>query len=241
MRLESWKGTERIVLGGGLIASRIGELSMGRASIMLKGGGVDVELCSIRNHPDEAGLIGSVQLAPPGSWPATTRSWRSTSAARTCAVGVVELRAGKRGDVAEADVWKREHWRHFDDKPTRDEAIERIGGMLAKLIERATKEKMKLAPFVGIGCPGLIDEPAPSSRAARTCPAIGRAKASTYRSAARAAPADRRPRIVIQMHNDAVVQGLERGAEHGGRAALGRDDDRHRAGQRRDSPIGTND
>src|SRR5690242_14549109 len=35
LRLPSWKGTGRIVLGGGLIASRIGELAMGRASIML--------------------------------------------------------------------------------------------------------------------------------------------------------------------------------------------------------------
>ena len=47
----SWKDTERIVLGGGLIASRIGELSMGRASILLTAAAVDVELCSIRIIP----------------------------------------------------------------------------------------------------------------------------------------------------------------------------------------------
>ena len=64
MRLASWKDTERIVLGGGLIASRIGELAMGRASLILTGAGIAVELSPIQNHPDEAGLIGSVQLAP---------------------------------------------------------------------------------------------------------------------------------------------------------------------------------
>ena len=66
LRLPTWKDTERIVLGGGLIASRIGELAMGRASLLLTGAGVGVELAAIQNHPDEAGLIGAVQLAP--SW-----------------------------------------------------------------------------------------------------------------------------------------------------------------------------
>ena len=65
LRLKSWKGTERIVLGGGLIASRIGELSMGRASILLRTARASISsCCSIENHPDEAGLIGAVQLAP---------------------------------------------------------------------------------------------------------------------------------------------------------------------------------
>ena len=48
MRLASWKDTERIVLGGGLIASRIGELAMGRASILLTGAGIAVELSAHR-------------------------------------------------------------------------------------------------------------------------------------------------------------------------------------------------
>ena len=87
MRLESWKGTERIVLGGGLIASRIGELSMGRASILLRAAGVDVELCSIKR--------------PPGSWPATTRSWRPISAAPTC--GSVSSSSG----LASTAMWPR--------------------------------------------------------------------------------------------------------------------------------------
>ena len=49
LRVPSWKGTERIVIGGGLIASRIGELAMGRASIILKGENVGVELRAITN------------------------------------------------------------------------------------------------------------------------------------------------------------------------------------------------
>ena len=41
---SSRKATERIVIGGGLIASRIGEPAMGRASIMLAAEGVNIQL-----------------------------------------------------------------------------------------------------------------------------------------------------------------------------------------------------
>jgi predicted NBD/HSP70 family sugar kinase len=209
MRLESWKGTERIVLGGGLIASHIGALSMGRASILLKTAGVDVELCAIGNHPDEAGLIGSVQLAPAWILAGHDAILAIDIGGTNVRVGVVELNAGKRGDVADADVWKREHWRHFDDKPTRDEAIERIAAMLMKLIERAAKEKMKLAPFVGIGCPGLIDEHGTILKGGQNLP--GNWEGEGFHLPA--ALLGHLPRIdgndiVIQMHNDAVVQGL---------------------------------
>ena len=67
LRLKSWRGTERIVIGGGLRGSRVGELAIGRASVLMKGeAGPDVELRPIRHHPDEAGLIGAAHLAP--SW-----------------------------------------------------------------------------------------------------------------------------------------------------------------------------
>jgi hypothetical protein len=66
LRLKEWRETRTIVVGGGLRASRIGELAIGRAAILLKGDGHDLELKPIRHHPDEAGLIGCAQLVP--SW-----------------------------------------------------------------------------------------------------------------------------------------------------------------------------
>src|SRR3954452_4990137 len=65
LRLKCWKDTERIVVGGGLRQSRIGELAIGRAAVILKANGNEVELKPIRHDPDHAGLIGSVQLVPP--------------------------------------------------------------------------------------------------------------------------------------------------------------------------------
>jgi predicted NBD/HSP70 family sugar kinase len=209
MRLPAWKGTERIVLGGGLIASRIGELAMGRASIILTGEGAGVELRPITNHPDEAGLIGAVQLAPSWIMAGHDAILAVDIGGTNARAGVVELNAGKGGSVSDADVWKRQHWRHLDDKPERDEAIARIASMLEKLIDRATDEKLKLAPFIGIGCPGLIDGRGSILKGGQNLP--GNWEGKDFNLAA--ALAAKLPRInghevVIQIHNDAVVQGL---------------------------------
>ena len=227
LRLSTWKDTERIVIGGGLIASRIGELAMGRASIILRGEGMAVELRSITNHPDEAGLIGAVQLAPSWIMAGHDAILAVDIGGTNARAGVVELNAGKGGSVEEADVWKRQHWRHLDDKPTRDDAVERIAGMLEKLVDRATEEKLKLAPFIGIGCPGLIDERGAILKGGQNLPGNWEGKDFNLAAALMA----KLPRVgghdvVIQIHNDAVVQGLSevpnmKDVEHWGVMTIG--------------------
>src|SRR5262245_43984823 len=64
LRLKAWRDTECIVVGGGIRQSRIGELIIGRAAVILKTERVAVDLRPIRSHPDEAGLIGCAHLAP---------------------------------------------------------------------------------------------------------------------------------------------------------------------------------
>jgi hypothetical protein len=64
LKTKAWTGTERIVVGGGFRQSRIGELAIARTDIMLKSDGLKVDLIPIRFHPDEAGLIGCLHLAP---------------------------------------------------------------------------------------------------------------------------------------------------------------------------------
>ena len=48
--------------GSGFRGSRIGELAIGRTTVLLKG--FEIDLQAIHNDPDEAGLIGAVPLAP---------------------------------------------------------------------------------------------------------------------------------------------------------------------------------
>lgn len=227
LRLGSWKDTERIVIGGGMIGSRIGELAMGRASIMLAAEGVTIELHAIENDPDEAGLIGAVHLAPSWVMAGHDAILAVDIGGTNVRVGVVELNSDKRGDVGEADVWKRQVWRHADDEPDRDEAIEKIAAMLNKLIDRAKHEKIKLAPFMGIGCPGLIDEHGSILKGGQNLPGNWEGKSFNLAAALSAhLPKIGGHEIFIQIHNDAVVQGLSevpnmKDVEHWGVMTIG--------------------
>src|SRR5262245_54708750 len=49
LKLKEWKDTERIVIGGGFRGSRVGELVIGRTTVLLKGEGSEIELVPIRN------------------------------------------------------------------------------------------------------------------------------------------------------------------------------------------------
>ena len=208
LRLKDWQGTERIVVGGGLSASHIGELAMGRAAVLLAGEGTNVELRIITNHPDKAGLIGAVQLAPSWVLAGHDAVLAADVGGTNLRVGIVELNM-KKGDLSKAAVWKHLHWRHRDDQPTREQALERMAVMAVELIELAAEEKIKLAPFVGIGCPGLLDEQGVIVKGGQNLP--GNWEGEGFNLAAEIA--HRLPRLdghepVVVMHNDAVIQGL---------------------------------
>jgi len=227
LRLETWKGTQRIVIGGGMIGSRIGELAMGRTGIMLAADGFNVELAAIENDPDEAGLIGAVHLAPSWVMAGHDAILAVDIGGTNVRVGVVELHSRKRGDVDDADVWKRQVWRHSDDEPGRDEAIARIAAMLTKLIDRAAQEKIKLAPFMGIGCPGLIDDSGYILKGGQNLPGNWEGKSFNLAAALSAhMPKIDGHEIFILVHNDAVVQGLSevpnmKDVEHWGVMTIG--------------------
>jgi hypothetical protein len=76
LKLKGWKDAERIVFGGGFSGSRVGELAIGRASVILKADKIKVEIVIIRSEPDEAGLLGAVHLAPAWIFRPMTPSWR---------------------------------------------------------------------------------------------------------------------------------------------------------------------
>jgi predicted NBD/HSP70 family sugar kinase len=209
LRLKAWRDVERIVIGGGLRASRVGELAIGRAAVLLKGNGQAIDLVPIHHDPDHAGLIGAVHLAP---------SWIFTGFDSILAVdiggsniraGVVELTSKKASNSASYSVAASELWRHCDDKPKRDEAIDRLVEMLSGLVRQAEKDGLKLAPFIGIGCPGVIEGDGSIERGAQNLP--GNWESPRFNLPAELS--ERLPRIGdhdthVVMHNDAVVQGL---------------------------------
>jgi predicted NBD/HSP70 family sugar kinase len=211
IRLKGWKDAMRIAVGGGLRASRIGELAIGRAMVILKGAGLDIDLAPIRHHPDEAGLIGSAHLAPSWMFKGHDSLVAVDIGGTNIRAGVVALNLKKAADLSRAEVWKRELWRHRDEDPvpSREEAIERLVEMLESLIEKAEAAELKLAPFLGVACPGKIESDGAISKGGQNLP--GNWESSRFnlpRSLVAAIPRIGDHETMVVMHNDAVVQGL---------------------------------
>jgi predicted NBD/HSP70 family sugar kinase len=81
--------------------------------------------------------------------------------------------------------------------------------MLKDLIARSEKEKLQLAPFIGIGCPGMINADGTIDRGAQNLPGNWEAKRFNLPLALHEAiPNIGEHQTAIVMHNDAVVQGL---------------------------------
>ncbi len=209
LRLKSWKGTERIVIGGGLRASRIGELAIGRTAVLLKGMKHQVELVPIRDDPDEAGLIGCLQLAPSWMFSGHDGILAVDIGGANIRVGIVQLNARKSGELAKSRVLESELWRHADDDPDREGAVERLVEMLKAMIKRADKAKVRLAPFIGIGCPGRIREDGSIEKGSQNLPGNWEHKSFNLPALLRdAIPEMGGHEMTPVMHNDAVVQGL---------------------------------
>src|SRR6266850_8516471 len=115
LKTKAWADTERIVVGGGLRQSRVGELAIARTDIILKAEDFKVDLVPIRFHPDDAGLIGTLHLAPSWIFEAQDSILAVDIGGTNIRCGVVETRWKKAPDLSKASVWKSELWRHADD------------------------------------------------------------------------------------------------------------------------------
>jgi predicted NBD/HSP70 family sugar kinase len=209
LRTSGWKDTERVAVGGGLRGSRLGEIAIGRAAVLLKGDGIDIELAPISHDPDEAGLLGAAHLAPAWIFTGHDAIFAVDIGGTNIRAGVVRLNLKKSDTLSHAEIWRSELWRHADDEPDREEVVGEIVAMLGKLAKAAGKEGLTLAPFVGIGVPGVVNADGTIDRGAQNMP--GNWHSSRFKLPALIV--EKIPDIggndtVVVMHNDAVVQGL---------------------------------
>jgi len=209
LRLKAWRDTESIVVGGGIRQSRIGELIIGRAGVILKTEHVEVDLRPIRAHPDQAGLIGCAHLAPSWLYKGFDALLAVDIGGSNIRCGVVKLNAKRAEHLARAEVEHFECWRHAEEKPSREQTVDRLVEMLEHMIAKAEKEQLALAPLIAIGCPGEIAPDGAINTGAQNLP-------GNWESARFNLPALMRERIpaigkhetAVVLHNDAVVQGL---------------------------------
>jgi predicted NBD/HSP70 family sugar kinase len=209
LKSKAWAKTERIVVGGGFRDSRLGELAIARTGIILKAEDFRIDMVPIRAHPDEAGLIGALHLAPSWIFEAHDSILAVDIGGTNIRCGLVETGWKKAKDLSKAKVVKSELWRHADDEPTREGAVKRLIKMLKGLITEAGKDGYKLAPFIGIACPGVINADGSIEKGAQNLP--GNWESSKFNlpaSLIEGIPVIGEHDTAILMHNDGVVQGL---------------------------------
>jgi hypothetical protein len=209
LKTKAWADTECIVVGGGFRQSRVGELAIARTDIILKAEGLKVDLVPIRFHPDEAGLIGCLHLAPSWIFEGHDSILAVDIGGSNIRCGVVATSWKKTPDLSKASVWKSDLWRHADDEPTREGAVKRLVKMLKDLIAAAEKEGFKLAPFIGISCPGVINADGSIEKGAQNLP--GNWESSRFHlpgSLVEGIPQIGDHDTAVLMHNDGVAQGL---------------------------------
>ncbi|SFM53120.1 ROK family protein [Variovorax sp. OV329] len=209
LRQKTWRKVQRIVLGGGLPGSGVGEHAVLQAAALLQADGIAVQLARLSHETDDGGLIGWVHLAPRVLIEEYDAILAVDIGGTNVRCGIVQTRRKKAPDLSRARVVRRHKWRHADDQPQRQLLVQGIADMLHELIAHARRKKLALAPFVGIACPGLIREDGSIARGAQNMP--GDWASPNFHLPSELAellpPIDDQHPLVL-MHNDAVVQGL---------------------------------
>lgn len=205
-----WRGTERIVIGGGMAARHVGSIAIHAAQAKLMKWRPQLRLVRIQHHPNEAGLVGSVHLIAPAETEGKDGLLAVDIGGSKVRAGIVEFGARRDGLLADARVWLVEVWKHSDTpKPSRERIVRHTARMLEKLIGEAGEAGFRLAPLVRVGLPGEIDKDGFILSGAQNLP--GEWETREFNFAAELGErlpliGGRRPSVSV--HNDAVVQGL---------------------------------
>ncbi|MGJ7506989.1 ROK family protein [Variovorax sp. GT1P44] len=209
MRQPSWKGVERIVIGGGFPESDVGERAILQAAAILQDMKVSVQLARICHETDDGGLLGWVHLTPRAMLKKYDAILALDIGGTNVRCGIVKTRRNRAKDLSKAKVMRREKWRHKDDGPSRKELIDHLAEMIESQVRYCKKKGIRLAPFIGIGCPGLIRKDGSISRGTQNLP--GDWEGDTFHlpsELCKRIPTIHGETTEVLMHNDAVVQGL---------------------------------
>lgn len=211
LRHKSWKGVQRIVVGGGFTDTDHGHRAIRRAAQLLLEKEHAVELCTLHHHPDEGGLIGWAHLAPPALVREHDALLAVDIGGTNVRCGIVRTRAAQAADMSKADVLLRAKWAHGedDDVTRREHMLQGIADMMAGLVQQVRKQKLRLAPFVGVACPGLIREDGNIGSGTQNLPGDWESEHFHLPSQlARRLAGHWDAEPLVCLHNDAVVQGL---------------------------------
>jgi hypothetical protein len=209
LKLGEWTDVERILVGGGFRDSKIGELVIGRADILVKERHDNVSLMPIRLDPDEAGVLGSAHLIPPWLFKGSDYIIGVDIGGSNFRCGLIELNLDKAKNLRKAGVVRMKLWRHVNENLDEDGSTATLGGMINELIAYGKKKDLHIAPYIGVGCPGTILENGNLEGGVLNLPGDwGDKSFNLVKRIREMTPSIGGHETMVVMHNDAVVQGL---------------------------------
>ncbi len=205
LQTPSWRGTQRIVCGGGLQSAEIGQEVLRRAQAHLREADWNIALTPLSHEPDDGGMIGWAYAAPSELLAQGNGFLAVDIGGTNLRCGLVSLPSG----VGAPDVVAREKWCHADETPSRDEMVEHIAVLLRDMAGEAERHGLRLSPVIGLACPGLIRPDGAITSGVQNLPGDWSEDGFFLpERIRRAVPLlAGRPSVVL-LHNDAVIQGL---------------------------------
>jgi predicted NBD/HSP70 family sugar kinase len=161
------------------------------------------------HNPHDAALLGAVHLMPVSKLAGFDAMLGVDIGGTNIRVGIVRFKVTKRPDLSKVRVWKRVLWRYADESVGREDVVRAMAKIMRKLLTRAETKGMRLAPFIGVGCPGKIGAEGSIGDGSHVLPGDWRAPGFHLPSRiTEAIPYIVRHATVVLLHNDTVVQGL---------------------------------
>lgn len=208
LRLKEWKKVSSVVVGGGFMANRLGQMAIAHTEWLLRAEGIKLNLLPIRNDPDEAALLGGVHLLPPWMFASHKAMLAVDIGGTNIRAGIVKFR-GRTAQRGKAKVGRLLMWRHADEEVSREAAARRLVRMLKSLIETADRKHIRLIPLIAIACPGRIDAGGYIEIGGQNLPGNWESGNFNLPDLIQAKiPHIGKGDTLVIMHNDAVVQGL---------------------------------
>ncbi|WP_156414292.1 ROK family protein [Bordetella sp. N] len=214
-RHASWQGVQRVAIGGGFKQSLAGRRTIRRADQLLREAKVEIRLRAMHHHSDEGGLVGWAHVAPSAVWRHYDSMLAVDIGGTNVRCGIVRVPGGetknKPRNPDDARVTNVRKWGHAADKNMthREHLVQGIADMLTRLIDKADKRGLKLAPLVGVACPGHIHGDGSITGGSQNLP--GDWEDENFHlphKLMEVLPSINGIPPHVHLHNDAVVQGL---------------------------------
>lgn len=208
LETAEWRGTQRVVCGGGLMEGDVGAELVRRTQSRLRVDRPDLELRRLHHAPDEAGMIGWTVAAPAGALDAGEAFVAVDIGGTNVRWGIVRSEHWKDGPRS-ASIIRHDKWCHAEEEVSREAVVERIAEGIRGMVREAQSSGIRLAPLVGLSCPGIVCSDGRLARGGQNLPgdwSDGEFELPKAIAAEIGTIAGRRPAVVL--HNDAVVQAL---------------------------------